>query len=127
MHELSVTESILDIVLRHAEQAGASQVTNIYLVLGDLASIVDDSVAFYWDMISADTMAQGAKLHFQRIRTEMECLDCQTHYEPSEGDLGCPECHGRNVKVVSGEEFFIDSIEVEFEGDRENAVTGDTG
>ena len=64
MHELSITESILDITLRHARQAGAGRVTNLYLVIGQLASIVDDSVQFYWDIVAKGTLAEGAHLHF---------------------------------------------------------------
>ena len=52
MHELSVTESILEITVRHAQDAGAIKVNDLYLVIGDLASIVDDSVQFYWEIIS---------------------------------------------------------------------------
>jgi hydrogenase nickel incorporation protein HypA/HybF len=126
MHELSVTESILEIVLRHAEQAQASKISHIYLVLGDLSSIVDDSVQFYWDMISEGTLAQGAVLHFQRVVTEMECQDCMTRYHPEGGDLSCPECESRRVKIISGEEFFIDSIEVELDGDIQKE-TGEKG
>ncbi len=125
MHELSITESILDIVIKHGKRAQARAITDIYLVLGDLSSIVDDSVQFYWDMISEGTLAEGAALHFKRVATEMECQDCQAQYKPESGDLTCPECRGRSVKVISGEEFFIDSIEVELEGDMQRESGGD--
>jgi hydrogenase nickel incorporation protein HypA/HybF len=65
MHELSVTESILEIALRHASNANAKRITNLYMVKGQLASIVDDSVQFYWDIISKDSIAEGAVLHFR--------------------------------------------------------------
>jgi hydrogenase nickel incorporation protein HypA/HybF len=125
MHELAVTESILDIVLKHAGQAQACRITDIYLVLGDLSSIVDDSVMFYWDMLSEGTLAQGAELHFKRVKTEMKCQDCGTQYQPPEGDLSCPECSSRNVTIIAGEEFFIDSIEVELDGDNPNKDSGE--
>ncbi|MCJ7724498.1 MAG: hydrogenase maturation nickel metallochaperone HypA, partial [Anaerolineales bacterium] len=67
MHELSVTQSVLEIALRHARQNNARRITDLYLVIGELASIVDDSVQFYWDMISKDTIAEGARLHFKRL------------------------------------------------------------
>lgn len=117
MHELSVTESILDIVMRHAEEARARRITDIYLVLGDLASIVDDSVNFYWDMLSEDTLAEGAELHFKRVQIEMECLNCKARYQPADKDISCPECQSRKVNIIAGEEFFIESIEVEFDED----------
>ncbi|MFN2270088.1 MAG: hydrogenase maturation nickel metallochaperone HypA, partial [Anaerolineae bacterium] len=51
MHELSITESILKIALRHAEQAGAKRITRLNLVIGELSGVVGESVQFYWDMI----------------------------------------------------------------------------
>jgi hydrogenase nickel incorporation protein HypA/HybF len=125
MHEMSVTESILEIVLKHAKQAHACRITDIHLVLGDLATIVDDSVRFYWDMLAEDTLAEGAELHFERIQTEMECCDCLVRYKPPEADLSCPECQSRNVKVIAGDEFFIDSIEVEMDGDNPTTPGGE--
>ena len=112
MHELSVTESILEIAIRHAQQSKAARVINLYLVIGQLSSILDDSVQFYWDMISKDTIAEGAKLHFQRIPARLVCQDCQTEYTPA-GDLTCPNCHGSHVRVTAGNEFRLDSIDVE--------------
>ena len=38
MHELAVTESILQIATRHAREAGASRITNLYLVIGQYSS-----------------------------------------------------------------------------------------
>jgi hydrogenase nickel incorporation protein HypA/HybF len=123
MHELAVTESILEITLRHAEAAGAQRVTDIHLVLGELASIVDDSVQFYWDMISKDTLAEGATLHFKRIRAEMECLDCGAVYHPGEGQLRCPQCDDGRVRVIAGEEFRLEAIEVDEQPDEDGVKT----
>jgi len=113
MHELSVTESILEIALRHAEAAQAARITDLHLVIGQLSSLVDDSVQFYWDLISKDTPAEGARLHFRRIPTELLCLDCGRQYHPGPEDLTCPDCHSARLKVTAGEEFFLEAIDVE--------------
>jgi hydrogenase nickel incorporation protein HypA/HybF len=112
VHELAVTESILEIALRHAQQAGAARVTHLHLVIGQLSSIVDDSVQFYWDFVAKDTLAEGAQLHFERIPTQMQCEACGASYAPTEEGLACPSCGSTRVKVIAGEEFRLDSIEI---------------
>ncbi len=113
MHELPVTENILNIALRHADQAGASRITDLYLVIGQMASIVDDSVQFYWDIISQGSAAAGAQLHFRRVPAEMLCLECDRLYSPTKEELACPSCGGVAVKIVAGEEFYLEAIDVE--------------
>jgi hydrogenase nickel incorporation protein HypA/HybF len=113
MHELAVTESILEIALRHARSAEARQVTALHLVIGELASIIDDSVQFYWDIIAKDTIAEGAQLFFRRVPIEMQCQSCQSRFLPNENDFTCPECCGTRVKILSGEEFFLESIDIQ--------------
>ncbi len=113
MHELSVTESVLEIACKHAEQARAKKVTDIYLVIGKLSSIVDDSVQFYWDFISKGTICEEATLHFKRIPAEMVCLDCNHNYTLEDELTPCPQCGSARIRVVAGDEFNLESIEVQ--------------
>jgi hydrogenase nickel incorporation protein HypA/HybF len=112
MHELPVTQSVLEISLDHAE--GAQRITDIYLVIGQLSSFIDESVQFYWDIMSEGTIAEGAQLHFRREPAVMVCWDCGFRYYLG-GDFTCPNCGSDVVAVESGEEFYIESIEVEME------------
>jgi hydrogenase nickel incorporation protein HypA/HybF len=113
MHELSVTESLLKIAVEHAEKANARRVTDLHIVIGDLASMVDDSIQFYWDIIARDTIAEQATLHFRRLPAQLQCNTCSEKYQPTEKELICPNCHGIGAKIISGEEFFLESIDVE--------------
>jgi hydrogenase nickel incorporation protein HypA/HybF len=113
MHELAVTQSILEISLRYAQKAEAKQIININLVIGKFSSIVDDSVQFYWDTISMGTIAERAILHFERFPGEMTCLDCGHSFEPTDETFTCPQCLSPRVKITRGEEFRVDSIDVE--------------
>ena len=113
MHELAVTQGILDISLRHAEQANAKRITDINLVIGQFSSIVDDSVQFYWDIVARDTIAQGAVLHFNRIPGEMTCGTCGHTFRPDGETFACPSCSSPRVRITKGEEFRVDSIDVE--------------
>jgi hydrogenase nickel incorporation protein HypA/HybF len=113
MHELAVTQSILDITLRHAEKAGAQRIIAINLAMGKLSTVVDDSVQFYWDMMAEGTIAKGAKLNFARIPTEMRCFDCGHTFEPDDRTFECPFCQSQRVHVSKGEELRVESIDVE--------------
>jgi len=114
MHELSITQSILEIALRHGEQAKASKINSLLLVIGQLSSVVDDSIQFYWDMIAKDTLAEGAQLNFRRIPAQLECQECNQTYSLESNQLeGCPACESIKVKVIAGKEFRLESIEID--------------
>lgn len=120
MHELAVTQSVLDIALEHAEEAGAERIVRITLVIGDLSGIVDDSVQFYFDFLSRDTVAEGAQLAFERRPARFRCPACGEEYEPGELPRkpqfqvwACPNCGELYPEVVGGKEFMVESIEVE--------------
>ncbi len=113
MHELSVTENILEIAVRYAKQNEATRVTDLYLVIGRLSSIVDDSVQFYWDLISNDTLCAGSTLHFERVPAKLTCLECGSEYTLDGELIPCPTCGSAKVQVTTGEQFYLDSIEIE--------------
>jgi len=113
VHELPVTQSILEIALRHAEAAGAKRIVQLNLVIGQFSSIVDDSVQFYWDIISRGTIAEGARLHFERTPGQLRCTACGHVFSINGEDYVCPVCGDTQVMVVSGDDFRLDSIEVE--------------
>ena len=113
MHELSVTQSLLDIALRHAEKAEAKRVTDLNIVMGELSSMVDDSIQFYWEIIAKGTLAEQAQLHFRRVPAELQCMDCLEQYHPTDRELACPRCGSVKTKIIAGEEFALESIDVE--------------
>lgn len=113
MHEMAVTQSILTITCQHAERANAARITDIHLVIGQLSSIVDDSIQFYWDFIAAGTLAEGATLHFERIPAQLTCNDCSHTFALTAGLMPCPICDSLNLSVTAGDEFYIASIDIE--------------
>ena len=113
MHELPIAENIRNLAVKHAEKADAEKITDIFLVIGQLSSVVDESIQFYWDMITEGTIAQGAILHFRRIPAEMKCKTCSTTFAPDGRDYICPECGGHKIEIIAGDEFFMEAIEVE--------------
>ena len=112
MHELPITQSILNIALKHANEANAKRIENIHIVMGELSTNVDDSVQFYWDIIAKDTLAEGAKLNFRRVPAEMQCQSCSEKFHPNDEYL-CRKCGSAQVKIVAGEEFYVEAIDID--------------
>jgi hydrogenase nickel incorporation protein HypA/HybF len=117
MHELSVTEGLIKIVDEEAKSRNIKQVSGINLVIGDLTSIIDDSVQFYFNILSKGTAAAGAVLSFKRIAAEFSCRTCGNIFEQQSCGYKCPKCGGKGIIVNKGQEFYIESIEVETDED----------
>jgi hydrogenase nickel incorporation protein HypA/HybF len=114
MHELAVTQSIIEIVSRHAERAGARRVLSVNLIIGELTGFVDDSIQFYFDFLSKDTPVQNAQLIFERIPPRARCHECGIEYAPPDSRLWtCPECGALGGEIIAGREFSVASIEIE--------------
>lgn len=113
MHELSITQNILDITLEKAKEAGANKVIKINLTIGELSGIVDDCVLFYFDFLNKDTIAAQAELSFHHLPTQLRCRNCNAIFSPNKLDWSCPNCHKQQAEIVSGRECYVNSIEVE--------------
>jgi len=113
MHELGVTQNILKIALEYAEKGGAGKIRSINLVIGGLSGILDESVQFYFDFVSKETIAEGAKLVFKRVPVRFRCRNCGKEFEFHGEVWVCPDCQTPGPEILSGREFFLESIEVE--------------
>jgi hydrogenase nickel incorporation protein HypA/HybF len=114
VHELPVTQGILDVALEAAHGAGAQSIFAINLVIGDLSSIVDDSEQFYFDILSRGTPAEGAILRFQRRPATVHCWDCGHEFEAAIPlTPTCLLCGGGRLEISGGREFRVESIEVD--------------
>lgn len=120
MHEYAVTKSVINTVVEEAKKVDAKKVSKVTLVVGDLSSIVDESVQMYFDLIAEGTVVHGAQLEFKRVRAELYCLGCEKNYVKPASGLECPDCGIMGVLTDKGKEFYIESIEIEEDEDDGN-------
>jgi hydrogenase nickel incorporation protein HypA/HybF len=114
MHELATTQEILKIVLRHAGTHGISRVERIYLELGELSDLQQEWIQRYFDRISRGTVAAGAKIVVELRPSSFACSACTTIFPAklsAAGELRCPHCGGTAVRMVSGDEYRVKSME----------------
>jgi hydrogenase nickel incorporation protein HypA/HybF len=113
MHEMAITQSMVNLVLEEARKGGAHRVKTINLVLGELSGVVGDCVQLYFDLMSKDTIAEGATISFRTVAAQARCRECAKVFNVKDVEWICPECHSVGVDLVAGNELFVESIEVE--------------
>ena len=113
MHEQSIVESILGIAIENAEKANASRILRINLVVGELSGVVEESVDFYFNFLSKDTIAANASILYTRIPAQLRCRKCDKIFVAENLDFRCPQCQEQQIEIVGGRELYIESIEVE--------------
>jgi hydrogenase nickel incorporation protein HypA/HybF len=113
MRERNATQSILHQALRRAQDANATRVKRLQIVLGEIAELNPEAIRNHWEELSPGTPAERAELTFRSIQAEVQCMACFEKYSPPQGKIHCPHCGSYGAKILSGEEFYIDSIELE--------------
>ena len=112
MHEMAITESLVEIALVEARKADAKRITAIHLKIGALTGIVADSVSFYMDLVAKGTLAEGARLVTTVLPVTAHCPDCGHDFAVEDMVFLCPKCGGPG-QILTGRELLIESLEIE--------------
>ncbi|ABQ26132.1 hydrogenase maturation nickel metallochaperone HypA [Geotalea uraniireducens] len=110
MHEMSITQSVVEIC---TQNAGGRRVTAVILEIGDLSGVVPDAIEFCFEACTRDTQLDGARLLIERVQALGRCRDCKAEFALSAYYDPCPACGGFGVDVLSGEELRVKELEVE--------------
>lgn len=110
MHEMALSSAVAATVEKHAK---GRPVKVVNLTIGKLRQVVPDSLLFYFDIVTRDTVVEGAKLEIEIVPARLHCTSCDERWEPDFPTFRCPACVAGKVEVLSGEEFQVESIEVE--------------
>jgi hydrogenase nickel incorporation protein HypA/HybF len=81
--------------------------------IGHLRQVVPDTLEFYFGFVSRGTVCEGARLEQELVPAVLRCRGCERSWELDFPDFRCMSCGRADVEVVSGEEFEVESIEVE--------------
>ena len=112
MHEMALTQSVVEIALEEARKAGAARVTRISLDIGRLSAIETEAMRFCFACIASGTAAEGAALDIEDVEGAGWCLDCGKTVPLSERFGACPACGGYRVQMTAGDEMRVRELEV---------------
>ena len=113
MRELQSTQTILNKSLLQVPDS--KRIKNIHLVIGEISQLDQKLIQQHWRELSKGTPAEHAQLHFRLIKAEVQCMSCFSKYYPLDGKIHCPYCGSYGAKILSGEEFNLESIELDHE------------
>jgi hydrogenase nickel incorporation protein HypA/HybF len=112
VHELSIAQSILEIVEQHLPPGNNAGVRSVKLKVGDLAAIVPDSLEFCFSAITAGGPLEGARLDIEHVAITGECRECGKRSLVKDHIFVCPSCQSGNLTIVGGRELQVIEIEL---------------
>jgi hydrogenase nickel incorporation protein HypA/HybF len=110
MRELQYTQKILN---KSLQAADAKRIQHVHVIIGEVSELDQTLIEKYWHELSKGTLAEHAQLHFRFSKAEVQCMACFGKYHPLNGQIHCPYCGSYGAKILSGEEFDIESIELD--------------
>ena len=113
MHELSIAQSILDIVNQHLPEGNSNEVKSVKVRIGKLSNVLPDSLSFCFEAITKDSEFEKTKLIIDIIPIKIGCKDCHEITEIKDYAFSCPSCKSTNISVISGYDLNVDEIELE--------------
>ncbi len=108
MHELAITEGLVDAV---TERLPGHRVTCVRLEIGALSGVVADSLRFCFDLVTEGTNLEGAALEIALPPARCHCRPCGTEFEPDGPIAICP-CGSAEITVLAGQDLKITSVQV---------------
>jgi hydrogenase nickel incorporation protein HypA/HybF len=113
MHEMGIALQIIDIATS-AIPAGAPAgcVRQVNIKVGKLSAVVPESLRFCFDIASRETALAGARLEIEEIPVTARCNGCGKHWSVTEPVFSCPACGCGDIRLLSGRELDVTSIEV---------------
>ncbi len=113
MHEVGITQHILEIALDHARKARACKITSLSVEIGALSGVIPEAVEFCFEAVTRGTLAEGARLNIVRIPGRGRCRDCGRETELDTYTFNCPHCESFDLERLQGDELRLTELEID--------------
>lgn len=113
MHEMSLAEGVLQLVEETARREGAKRVKLVVLEIGRMSSVQPEALTFCFDVVTRDSVAEGAALEIVDVPGAGWCMQCAATVPMTELYGSCPTCGSHQVQPTGGTEMRVREIEIE--------------
>jgi hydrogenase nickel incorporation protein HypA/HybF len=112
MHEMAIAQGVVRILEEQAVAHRFTAVKTVWVELGVLSHVEPEALAFCFDAVARDTVADGARLEIVRTAGKGWCLACSQAIEVATRLDPCPHCGGYQIQVTAGDEMRVKELEV---------------
>lgn len=112
MHEMSLCESLVQVIEEQAKEKEFGQVKTVYVEVGKFAGVEIDALKFCFDIVCRNTVADSASLEVIELPGKGWCFDCQQEINLEDRLDPCPYCNGFSLQSKGGDELRIKELEV---------------
>jgi hydrogenase nickel incorporation protein HypA/HybF len=113
LHEMALVSSIFNILNAKIEEYKINKVLQVKLMVGAMTGVEDATMRNCFELFAENTPVEGAGLVIERIPIKAQCCSCGREFIAKGWDFQCPDCRNIGVRIISGKELYIDSIEAE--------------
>jgi hydrogenase nickel incorporation protein HypA/HybF len=113
MHEMSLSQGMLELIEESARRDGFAKVRTVWLEIGRLASVEAEALRFCFDVVTRGSCADGARLEIEHVPGQAWCLACDSSVVIEAALADCPRCGSARLQVTGGSDMRIRELEVE--------------
>jgi hydrogenase nickel incorporation protein HypA/HybF len=112
MHEMSLAEGVLGVVLDAARAHQPCAVRTVRLEIGALAAVECEALRFAFEGVKQGSLAEDARLDIVHVPGSAWCMQCSRSVAIAERGEPCPECGGFQLQVTGGEQMRVRELEL---------------
>lgn len=112
MHEMSICESIIQVIEGQAVEQTFTSVKTVCLEIGPLAGVELEALRFSFDVVTRGTIAENSKLEVIELPMNAWCMPCSKNVDVKVRFDPCPHCGSYQVQITGGDELRIKNMEV---------------
>lgn len=113
MHEMSICEGVLLALEAEAKIHNFTKVKTVWLEIGDLSSVEPEALHFSFDVVTKNSLADGATLKIANVAGAAWCMQCSKSVTIKQRYDECPTCGSHQLQVTAGDEMKIKELEVD--------------
>jgi hydrogenase nickel incorporation protein HypA/HybF len=113
MHEMALTESLIELIEEEGHKQGFARVSVVRLEIGVLGHVDPEAIRFCFDAVARGAIVEGARLEIINVPGEGWCFDCGKRVPMMERFGSCPECGRYQVQVTAGDDMRVKELEVD--------------